>query len=59
MNEFEKYLSSYNLNRKIVREKLKIETLWNKLIFQKYSISVKIDNKSLFSQNIKLDDIKM
>ena len=50
MNEFEKYLSSYNLNRKIVREKLKIETLWNKLIFQKYSMSVKIDNKSLKKQ---------
>tara|TARA_Y100001970_G_scaffold62575_1_gene79967 strand:+ start:545 stop:1483 length:939 start_codon:yes stop_codon:yes gene_type:complete len=47
LNDFEKYLSKYKINAKIVREKLKIETLWNKLIFQKYNKSLKIDNKNL------------
>ncbi len=50
LNDFQKYLSSYNLNIKIIREKLKIETLWNRMIYQKYHKSLKIDDKSLKMQ---------
>ena len=34
-DDFNSYLVSYNLNISDIKEKLKIETLWNEMIFQK------------------------
>ena len=48
LNEFEKYLSTYNINLNDVKEKIKIEILWNQIVFFKYS--------SLL--NINIDELK-
>ena len=46
-DDFNSYLISYNLNISGIREKLKIETLWNEMIFQKYNNQIKIDKEKI------------
>ena len=46
-DEFNSYLVSYNLNISDIKEKLKIETLWNEMIFQKYNNQIKIDKEKI------------
>ena len=46
-NEFYSYLISYNLNISDIKEKLKIETLWNEMIFAKYNNQIKIDKEKI------------
>ena len=46
-DEFNLYLISYDLKILDIKEKLKIETLWNELIFQKYKNQIKIDKKKI------------
>jgi len=46
-NEFNSYLINYNLNISDIKEKLKIETLWNEMIFQKYNSQIKIDKEKI------------
>ena len=46
-DEFSSYLISYNLNISDIKEKLKIETLWNEMIFQKYNSQIKIDKEKI------------
>ena len=46
-DQFNSYLISYNLNISDIKEKLKIETLWNELIFKKYDNQVKIDKDKI------------
>ncbi len=45
--EFNSYLVTFNLNIQDITEKLKIETLWNELIFKKYNSQVKIDEERI------------
>ncbi len=51
-DEFKVYLSNFNLKLKDVKEKLKIETLWNQLIFDKFNSQVTIDAKKI-EENLK------
>ena len=46
-SEFIKILKNKNLNYKNIKEKLKIEALWNQLIYNKNINNVKIDQKKL------------
>ena len=46
-DEFKSYLARYNLNISDIKEKLKIETLWNEMIFNKYSKQIKIDEEKI------------
>ena len=46
-NNFEKYLKNIGLNVIDIEKKIIIESLWNRLVFQKYKNSVKIDKKKL------------
>ena len=46
-DEFYSYLIGYNLNISDIKEKLKIETLWNELIFNKYKNQIKIDKEKI------------
>jgi len=46
-SEFEKYLSNYNLDLKDIKKKISIETAWNDLIYQKFSKSIKINEKKI------------
>ena len=48
--EFNSYILSFNLNILDIKEKLKIETLWNELIFKKYNNQVKIDEEKIKSK---------
>ena len=53
-NELEKLINTKNLNYKEVLLKLKIEALWNELIYQKYNKSVKI-NEDYLRQQVKMN----
>ena len=46
-DEFSSYLAGYNLKISNIIEKLKIETLWNEMIFNKYNDQIKIDEKKI------------
>ena len=45
--QFEIYLSNYNLTIKKLKKKIEIETLWNQLIYDIYSKQINVDIKSL------------
>ena len=49
-DEFKSYMIGYNLNIKDIKEKLKIETLWNEMIFGKYKNQIKIDEEKIKSK---------
>ena len=49
-DEFKSYMIGYNLNVKDIKEKLKIETLWNEMIFGKYNNQIKIDQEKIKSK---------
>ena len=44
-NDFKLYIENYGLSILDIKEKLKIESLWNELIFQKFSGQVNINKK--------------
>tara|TARA_B100000965_G_scaffold72701_1_gene57372 strand:+ start:4586 stop:5521 length:936 start_codon:yes stop_codon:yes gene_type:complete len=46
-NDFVLYLKSYNLDILEIKEKLKIETLWNELIFKKFNNQINIDEEEI------------
>ena len=46
-NEFKLYLENYDLSILDVKEKLKIESLWNELIFKKFSGQVNINKDEI------------
>ncbi len=46
-NEFKLYLENYNLNILEIKEKLKIEALWNELIFKKFNNQVNINKEEI------------
>ncbi len=45
INEFKNYLASYDINLNDVKEKIKIEILWNKIVYFKYNnlLNINID----------------
>ena len=45
--EFNLYLEKYNLNLSDIKEKLKIESLWNELIYKRFNAQIKIDEEKL------------
>jgi len=47
LEEFNAYLITFNLDIKDIAEKLKIETLWNELIFNKFKDQVYINKEEL------------
>jgi len=47
LEEFNSYLITFNLDIKDIAEKLKIETLWNELIFNKFKDQVYINKEEL------------
>ena len=46
-DQFLNYIKKYNIDIKTIEKKLSIETLWNQLIYQKFSNKVKIDKNKL------------
>ena len=45
--EFKKYIEKYGLTYRDIKQKIKIETTWNQLIYTKYNEQVKIDLEKL------------
>ena len=45
--EFELYLKNFNLNIENIKEKLKVESLWNELIYKKFNGQVKVNEERL------------
>ena len=56
LEEFEKYLKDQNLDIKNIKNKIAIEAVWNKLIYEKYSSQVDVDMDKL---KIKIDKQKI
>lgn len=57
MSDFKNFFLSKNINPNFVRKKIKLEILWNQLIYQKYKQNVKI-NKHLIIDDLKKNDKK-
>ena len=57
ISDFENYFKNKDLNPKFVKEKIIVETLWNKMIFDKFADTIKI-NKSEIENNIKKKKIQ-
>ena len=51
--EFKKYIEKYGLTYRDIKQKIRIETVWNQLIFQKYNEQVKIDLEKLRKKILK------
>ncbi len=45
--EFELYLSKFNITKKFMMEKIKLESLWNQMIFERFRYQVNIDKENL------------
>jgi len=46
-SEFNLYLKKFNINLSDIKEKLKIETLWNELIYKRFNNQIRIDKEKL------------
>ena len=51
--DLEKLFINKNIDINLVEQKIKIEILWNNLIFRKYSKDVKIDKEKIKSDLLK------
>jgi len=51
--EFKKYIEKYGLTYREIKQKIRIETLWNQLIYTKYNEQVKIDLEKLRKKILK------
>ena len=51
-NEFKIYLSNFDVKLIDVKEKIKIETLWNELVFNKFKNQISVDKNKL-TQDLK------
>ena len=45
--EFELYLKNFRIKKEFIMEKIKQETLWNQMIFERFKFQVNIDKKKL------------
>ena len=57
--EFNNYLVSYDLTAKFLKNKLKIEGLWNKLIYDKFRGQIKVDKDKIKKEisNLKQESL--
>ena len=53
--EFEKFFLNNDIDPNVIRKKIKLEILWNQLIYRKYQNNVKI-NKQLIIDDLKKND---
>lgn len=59
IDDFEKYLNNHQLELDYVQDKIKIETLWNELIYKKYNSKIKINIDQIKEEIIKGDKNKL
>ena len=58
ISEFELYLKGYNLTLRNVKTKIAIDAMWNKLITQKYSSKININEDEIKKEILKNDKIE-
>ena len=51
LQDFKNYLEEYKTNYEYIKKKIKVETLWNQIIFQKYSEKIAIDQDQIKKKN--------
>ena len=56
LNQFENYLSDFNISINDIKEKIEIENEWKNLIYARYSKSVKIDHNFLINKIEKISE---
>ncbi len=56
LNNFKKYLKLNNVSYNDVVKKIEIETLWNELIFEKFSSRIKIDEEEIRNRVINKEN---
>ena len=52
--QFLNYLSKYNIDIKVVEQKLSNEALWNQLIFEKFKDKIKINKDKIKKEIVSL-----
>ena len=55
-SQFENYLNNYDISINEIKKKIEIENEWKKLIYTKYSNSIKIDKDNLVNKIEKLNE---
>ena len=55
-SQFENYLNNYDISINDIKKKIEIENEWKKLIYTKYSNSIKIDKDNLVNKIEKLNE---
>ena len=55
ISELDKFFLGNNIDPNTIKKKIKIEMLWNQLIYDKYKQNVKIDRKSIINELKKND----
>ena len=45
--QFELYLNNFNIKKEFVIEKIKLESLWNQMIFKKFKYQINVDKNKL------------
>ena len=56
LNQFENYLSDFNISINDIKEKIEIENEWKNLIYARYSKSIKIDRNFLINKIEKISE---
>ena len=56
LNQFESYLSDFNISINDIKEKIEIENEWKNLIYARYSKSIKIDRNFLINKIEKISE---
>ena len=56
--EFIQFLESQKLDYKIIKEKIKIESYWNQLVYSKFNNNIKINDEDLKQNVLKQNDQK-
>ena len=57
-DEFLKYIKNYKIDISMIEEKISIESLWNQLIYEKFSTKVKINKEELKKQINENNNLK-
>ena len=58
ISDFEKYFNSIDIDPELIKKKIKIEIMWNEVIYSKYNQRVKIDKKAIV-KNLEKNDKQM
>ena len=58
ITDFEEYFKEVNIKPNVIRKKISIEILWNKLIYEIFNKNVKIDNEAIKNEIKKNKKIK-